>query len=105
MRILSFTTLYPNAAQPIHGIFVENRLRQLAASGQAEVRVVAPVPWFPARGRWTGKYAIYKDAPRNELRHGLAIEHPRYPVIPKIGMSIAPTLLAFAMRPVIAQII
>src|SRR5262245_34970554 len=43
IKLLSFTTLFPNAAQPIHGIFVENRLRQLAATGAVEVRVLAPV--------------------------------------------------------------
>jgi teichuronic acid biosynthesis glycosyltransferase TuaC len=25
-RVLVFSTLYPNAAQPNHGVFVENRL-------------------------------------------------------------------------------
>ena len=59
MKLLTFTTLYPSAAQPIHGIFVENRLRRLAATGEAEVRVVAPVPWFPFTGAWTGSYGRY----------------------------------------------
>lgn len=105
MKILSFTTLYPNAAQPIHGIFVENRLRQLAATGLAQVKVLAPVPWFPAGGRWAGKYAAFRHAPREERRHGLTVSHPRYPVIPKIGMTLAPLLLALAQRPRIAEII
>ncbi len=105
MKILSFTTLYPNAAQPIHGVFVENRLRQLAATGEVEVRVVAPVPWFPFKGAWAGSYAKYARAPRREIRHGIDVIHPRYPVIPKVGVSIAPTLLAWAMRPLIAQVI
>ncbi|MGH7000378.1 MAG: hypothetical protein ACREEA_02605 [Stellaceae bacterium] len=47
IRILTFTTLYPNAAQPNHGIFVENRLRHLVASGRVAAHVLAPVPWFP----------------------------------------------------------
>ena len=49
MRILTFSTLYPSAADPVHGVFVENRLRNLVASGQVEARVLAPVPWFPFR--------------------------------------------------------
>lgn len=105
MRILSFTTLYPNALQPIHGVFVENRLRKLAASGNVELRVVAPVPWFPIDAAWAGSYAKYARVPRRETRHGLEVEHPRYPLIPKIGMTIAPTLLALAMRSTIARII
>lgn len=105
MKILSFTTLFPNAAQPIHGVFVENRLRQLAATREVEVRVLAPVPWFPFKGAWAGAYAKYARAPRHEVRHGLDVVHPRYPVIPKIGVNVAPTLLAWSMRPVIAKII
>ncbi len=105
MKILSFTTLYPNAAQPVHGVFVENRLRQLAATRAVEVRVVAPVPWFPFKGAWAGSYGKYARAPRREMRHGLDVMHPRYPVIPKIGVSVAPTLLAGFMRPVIARIV
>jgi len=34
--------------------------------------------------------------PRREQRHGIDVIHPRYPVIPKLGMSIAPFLLAAA---------
>jgi teichuronic acid biosynthesis glycosyltransferase TuaC len=105
MKILSFTTLFPNAAQPIHGVFVENRLRQLAATKAVEIRVVAPVPFFPFKGAWAGSYAKYARAPRREVRHGLDVLHPRYPVIPKFGVSAAPTLLAWSMRPVIARII
>jgi glycosyltransferase involved in cell wall biosynthesis len=69
------------------------------------VRVVAPVPWFPFKGAWAGSYGKYARAPHHEVRHGLDVLHPRYPVIPKIGISVAPTLLAWFMRPVIARII
>lgn len=104
MKLLSFTTLYPNAAQPIHGVFVENRLRRLAEAG-VEIKVVAPVPWFPFSGAWAGSYARYAKAPYREIRHGLEVLHPRYVTLPKIGMTIAPALLALAVRPVIAKII
>jgi teichuronic acid biosynthesis glycosyltransferase TuaC len=90
MRILTFSTLYPNAAQPTHGIFVETRLRFLLDSGRAESRVLAPVPWFPSASRLFGRYAAYAKAPRQEIRRGIAIEHPRYPVIPKLGVNLAP---------------
>ena len=43
-RIATFTTLYPSAAQPNHGLFVEHRLRQLVSTQPVEARVVAPVP-------------------------------------------------------------
>jgi len=97
--VLTFTTLYPNAAQPQHGVFVEQRLLRLVDAGlQAEV--CAPVPWFPLAYPMFGDYARFARAPYLEMRHGLRVLHPRYPVVPKFGMSIAPWLLYRAMQPV-----
>lgn len=98
MRLLTFSTLYPNAARPNHGIFVERRLRCLMESGRVEARVVAPTPWFPSTSVRYGHYAALARAPRNEVRHGIEVEHPRYLVVPKVGMSIAPFLLATGAR-------
>ena len=93
MRILCFSSLYPNAEQPSHGVFVENRLRHLVASGEVEARVVAPIPWFPlAKG--FGEWSAYARAPFFETRHGLPIWHPRFVTVPKIGMNWAPGLMA-----------
>jgi glycosyltransferase involved in cell wall biosynthesis len=105
MKILTFSTLFPNSEKPGHGIFVETRLRHLVASGQVESRVVAPIPWFPSTNPRFGNYARFAKAPRHEVRHGLQVAHPRYPVIPKVGMSLAPALLAQAAKPAIARLI
>ena len=94
MKILTFTTLYPHAARPGHGIFVETRLRNLLASGQVESKVVAPVPWFPSSNPRFGKYAVLAGVPQEERRFGIDVMHPRYVTVPKLGMSIAPFLLA-----------
>ena len=48
VRLLTFSTLFPNPGQPNHGVFVENRLRHLIGTGLASSTVLAPVPWFPA---------------------------------------------------------
>ena len=93
IRLLTFSTLFPNSIQPNHGIFVQNRLRHLVASGEAVGTVVAPVPYFPFRSPRFGAWARHASVPRLEQRHGLTIHHPRYIVIPKIGMTIAPWLL------------
>ena len=105
MKILAFSTLYPNAARPGHGIFVETRLRQLLGTGRLEAMVVAPVPWFPSRSLWFGRYAAHAAAPREELRHGIRVLHPRYPVLPKAGMSLAPFLLAAAVAPTLRRLL
>ncbi len=51
IRLLTFSSLYPSAEMPSHGVFVENRLRHLVAGGRVEARVIAPVPWAPSRMR------------------------------------------------------
>jgi glycosyltransferase involved in cell wall biosynthesis len=93
LRLLTFSTLFPNAEQPNHGIFVENRLRHLVATGDARSTVLAPVPFFPFASPRFGAWARHARVPRLETRHGLAIHHPRFPAIPRIGMSAAPWLL------------
>lgn len=93
-QVLTFSTLYPNHIQTRHGIFVEQRLRQLYAHGNLNFRVIAPVPWFPFRSNRFGRYAQFAKVKAREERFGIPIEHPRYPVIPKLGMTIAPLLLA-----------
>ncbi len=95
-RLLVFSTLYPNAAAPNHGVFVENRLRHLLATGEAAARVLAPVPWFPSGAAVFGEWGRHARAPRAERRHGIAIDHPRYLAIPRLGMAAAPALLAAA---------
>ena len=104
MKILTFSSLYPNRAQPHHGVFVENRLRHLVAEGSVEARVIAPVPWFPFTAERFGAYAGFVKAPREDTRFGLEILYPRYPVIPKIGMSATPFLMYRMVRAVVERV-
>jgi teichuronic acid biosynthesis glycosyltransferase TuaC len=106
MKILTFSTLYPNAQFPSHGIFVESRLRHLLANfNDVSTRVVAPVPWFPFSGRRFGRYGKLAEVAHAEVRHGIQVLHPRYVQLPKIGMNLAPSFLAQASLPVLKDII
>ncbi|MES2316916.1 MAG: glycosyltransferase family 4 protein [Pseudomonadota bacterium] len=105
MKILTFSTLYPNAQKPGHGIFVETRLRHLVASGQVESRVVAPIPWFPLHHARFGNYGAYARVPRAEQRRGIDVLHPRFPVLPKVGMTLSPALLAAGARASVARLL
>jgi teichuronic acid biosynthesis glycosyltransferase TuaC len=104
-RLLTFSTLYPNAAQPNHGVFVENRLRHLVASGAATSTVVAPVPWFPSRDARFGEWARCAAAPAEEMRQGLRVLHPRYAAPPRLGMYTGPWALLRAGRAALAQLL
>ena len=95
MKILLFSTLYPNSVQPLHALFVEQRALQLQHYyPDVQIEVVAPVPWFPFKGSRWGSYGEFARVPAFEERSGIRIHHPRYLVIPKIGMRWAPALMA-----------
>ncbi|MBU8536728.1 glycosyltransferase family 4 protein [Falsiroseomonas tokyonensis] len=110
LRLLTFSTLYPNAAQPNHGVFVENRLRHLVASGEATSTVLAPVPWFPfgrlpfGGARLQG-WTRYAGIAARESRHGITVHHPRFAALPGIGMLTGPAALHAAARGALAQLI
>jgi len=90
MNVLVFTSLFPNHEQPDFGVFVKHRVAALARLPDVDLRVVAPVPYFP-------KQLILPIAPTHwqraarikacELIDGLTVYHPRYLVTPKVGMS------------------
>ena len=98
IKLLTFTTLYPNAKRPSFGIFVENRMRHLVASGEATTTVLAPVPYVPALPGVPESYRVWHDVPLREERHGIEIFHPRYFLLPKISMSVAPFSLYRAAK-------
>jgi glycosyltransferase involved in cell wall biosynthesis len=72
MKVLVFTTVFPNPAQPLRGLFVFERIRH--AARHAEIRVVAPVPWY--------RRAERAAVPRHEVRDGLPVEHPTAYYVP-----------------------
>lgn len=80
-RIVVFSHVFPNQAQPTFGIFVRERMFRVAA--HLPLVVVAPVPWFPGQSvvrRW---WPHYRPAvPAYEEQHGVAVYHPRYLCLP-----------------------
>ena len=104
LRTLLFSTLYPSSIRPDHGIFVQTRLRELLGTGEVETRVVAPVPWFFSTNPCFGDYARVAATPQQEEHNGIKVFHPRYFLPPKIGMNIAPFLLAAGAIPTIKKL-
>ena len=105
IKNLLFSTLYPSSARPVHGIFVETRLRELLKSGRVETQVVAPVPWFPLKHPAFGAWARMAATPAQEFRNGVQVHHPRYMLPPKVGQNIAPYVLAAGAMPTIRKLI
>lgn len=105
MKILTLTTLFPDSTRPSHAVFVENRLRHVAATGEVEYRVISPVPWFPFSAPRFGAYAKFARVPRAETRHGFQVTRPRYLLLPKVGMTLAPLAMYAAMLPAARNLI
>jgi teichuronic acid biosynthesis glycosyltransferase TuaC len=91
VRLLTLTTLFPNARRPRHGIFVANRLRMLCATGRVQATVIAALPRFP------GLYRDHAGVPAHERIAGCDVLHPRYLHWPRIGMRRQPAALARAL--------
>ena len=64
---------------------------------------MAPVPWFPFTHSRFGSYARFAQVPRNENRYQIPAVHPRYLLLPKIGMNLAPKAIAAACLPLLRQ--
>jgi glycosyltransferase involved in cell wall biosynthesis len=104
LRVLTFSSLFPNSEQPTHGLFVWRRLQQMLAAGGIEATVVAPVPWFPSVRPRFGSYAEFARVARQETLAGIEVHHPRYVVLPKLGMSLAPALMVLGVRDCVARL-
>lgn len=106
LKILTFTTLYPHAGHPTLGIFVEERLRHLHATKEVELKVIAPIPWFPITHPRLNPYAWQgRHTPHLESRHQIEIQHPRYFLVPKLSMNLAPLSLAMASLPYLKKLL
>ena len=97
LKVVTFTTLYPNSIFPRHGIFVAERLKHLLQTNQVDVTVIVPVPWFPIKSKLFGEYGKWAQVPSIEQHSDITVHYPRYLSIPKVGMSIAPLLLALSL--------
>ena len=102
MKVLVFTGLFPNNVWPNHGIFILQRMAHVARSPNCEIRIVAPVPYYPP---WlVGWRAAYRKIVRNQKLEGLQVDYPRYFMIPKIGMVLQGVLLFLSVIPHIARL-
>src|SRR5271169_2211953 len=87
MRILTFTSLFPNTVDPNFGIFIFQRTSHLAQREGNQVEVVAPVPYSPKFLKGTSR-GFVAAIPPTEVVGNLQVHHPRYPLVPKVSMPL-----------------
>lgn len=98
MKLLTITSLYPNHVENNWGVFIETRLKYLIEKyPEIEHTVIAPVPWFPSKNDKYGQYAKFAQVSSEEVRGNIKVYHPKYIVIPKVGMLFTPFFMAFSI--------
>ncbi|MDQ8755961.1 glycosyltransferase [Sphingosinicella sp. LHD-64] len=104
LRVLTLSTLFPNALKPTLGVFVERQTLGLAARKDVAVEVVAPVglPIWPLSRH--PHYAPLAALPRQESWKGLTVHRPRYRVWPRLGVALTARSIAKALLPLLRDI-
>ncbi len=97
LRILTIATLFPDAARPNFGLFVEKSLHALAARPGIELTVVAPVGLPPFPLSLHPRYRALRNLPRREIWNGLSVLRPRFTLIPRVGARFNPARVARAV--------
>jgi teichuronic acid biosynthesis glycosyltransferase TuaC len=83
VKLLILSHMYPNAMDPVSGIFVHEQAQELVRQG-CEVKVVSPVPWSPVPVRWLkNKWGTYARIPLWTLHDGVEVYYPRYVSFPR----------------------
>ncbi len=83
-KVLVLASTFPSSVQPIHGVFVKERVKAVAARDEFDLRVMSTIPYFPPLKFFPRWYPL-SQTPRQEMIDGLAVSRPRYALIPKIG--------------------
>ena len=106
MRILTYTTLFPNNASPLHSLFV--RARVAAVAKQFDTTVVAPVPYFPKLPfnlpKRFKKYESYSKVTTEETQLNLKVYHPRFPTFPGVAKSFDGHFLSYATQGLVQKL-
>ena len=104
LRVLTLSTLFPDASRPNFGIFVERYVQALVRRPDVAVRIVAPVgipPWPLSR---LTRYRALADLPGRESWNGLDVYRPRFLNLPGTGGRAHVAMLTRALAPVLEEI-
>jgi teichuronic acid biosynthesis glycosyltransferase TuaC len=101
LRVLTLSSLFPDASRPNFGVFVERQTLGLAAHPDVELKLVAPVglpPWPLSR---LGRYAALSALPRHEDWKGVETWRPRFANLPGTGGRFHASILAARLKPLL----
>ena len=85
LRVLSLSTLYPNAVTPNFGVFVERQMQAVAARGDVDLVLVNPVGLPPFPLSLHPRYRPLRGIDLVEQRGGVTVLRPRFTLLPGTG--------------------
>ena len=100
-RVLSISTLYPNAHTPRFGTFVARSLEALAMRDDWDVTVINPIGVPPIA---FGKYKPLTAAAVDGIEHGVEVHRPKFTLIPSVGTRINPAVIARKILPLVKRL-
>jgi teichuronic acid biosynthesis glycosyltransferase TuaC len=103
LRVLTLSTLYPDATRPNFGPFVALQTQGLAAHQDVALHVVAPVG-VPPLGRFHTRYRALSALPAVETWQGRTVHRPRFTHVPGTGGRFDAGAMVGALTPVLARI-
>jgi teichuronic acid biosynthesis glycosyltransferase TuaC len=104
LRVLTLSTLYPDANRPTFGVFVARQTAGLARLADVEVEVAAPLglpPWPLSR---IPRYAEHQTLPLEEQWSGIRVHRPRFPIVPLVGSRWNARALARSILPRLKEV-
>jgi glycosyltransferase involved in cell wall biosynthesis len=104
LRVLTLSTLFPDASRPGFGLFVERQTLGLAALDGVRLEVVAPVGVPPWPLALHPHYRERRQLPRRETWQGLTVHRPRFAVLPGLAEAASGRAMAKAILPLMREL-
>ncbi|WP_289022053.1 glycosyltransferase [Desulfobacter postgatei] len=104
MRVLTFTSLFPNNIQQNLGGFIARRMSCWAENHASQWLPIAPVPYFP-RLPFNSPWKKYSDVESVESFKQWEVQHLRYMMVPMIGLPFQGQSMAACTLPKVKELI
>jgi glycosyltransferase involved in cell wall biosynthesis len=99
-RLVVFTSLFPNAAQPHAGLFIRERMFRVGR--HLPLTVVSPRPWFPGQSLIRRLRPGYRPQPAAlEVQDGVEVRFPRFLALPGLLRRLDGVMMALACLPLL----
>lgn len=101
-RLIVFSSLFPNRAQPQAGLFIRERMFRVGR--HVPLTVVSPRPWFPGQGLIRRLHPGYRPQPeRREIQDSgevrVEVRFPRFLAFPGLFRQLDGLMMALASLP------